>query len=77
MPTEEPDPPLADLLRAIDAGILALVHQLSRDLAEVRSTHGGAMATLRAEWTATDLAALALLRSQVEGGARPTGPGPR
>ena len=62
----------ANTLRAIDAGILALVHQLSRDLAEVRSTHGGAMATLRAEWTATDLAALALLRSQVEAGGRAT-----
>lgn len=67
----------SETLRAIDAGLLVLLHQLARDLAEVRRTHGGEMATLRAEWTATDLAALALLRSQVEGGARPTGPGPR
>lgn len=61
-------------LRALDAGILALMHQLDRDLAAVERTHGGAAETLRARWTATELVALALHAATVRAATGPAQP---
>lgn len=54
-----PDDHAARLL-ALEVGVVALLHRLSRELADVRMTRGSDEATLQAEWTATELAALAL-----------------
>ena len=63
MPTSADD---AARLQALEAGIVSLLHELSRDLADVRRTRGGGDSTLRAEWTATELAALALLAVELQ-----------
>lgn len=62
-----------DTRTALQAGTVALLHQLARDLAEVRRLAGGtsgeepmARAVLQAEWTATDLAILAALMADLD-----------
>ena len=61
-------------LQALDAGILALMHQLDRDLSAVERTHGGAAETLRARWTATELVALALHAATIRAATGPDRP---
>lgn len=52
-------------LRAVEAGILSLLHEHSRALRDLRRQPSSTSAILRAEWAATDLAQLALLRADL------------
>lgn len=52
-------------LQAVEAGILATLHDLSRRIATLQRTHGPSVEALQLEWAATDLATLAVLRAEL------------